>query len=95
VEIIVHLPSSFLSLNVFKQVNQSSLQLNFLCIGAKSSRAEVLHPDTFEKVLEALVEAKTACTSNEQYVVTVFENLLNESKIETLSSTNTSRYHVT
>jgi len=54
-------------------------------------RAEVLQADTFETVLKALVEAKAACTSNEQYVSTVLGNLLNETESETLSSTKASR----
>lgn len=58
---------------------------------AKISRAEVLHPDTFQKVLKALVEAKTACTSNEQYVSKVLDNLLNDEESETSSSTKASR----
>lgn len=58
---------------------------------AKTSRAEVLHPDTFQKVLKALVEAKTACTSNEQYVSEVLDNLLNDTESEASSSTKASR----
>lgn len=62
-----------------------------LCTEAKSLRTEVLHPDTFEKVLNVLVEAKAACISNEQYVATVLGNLLNDTESETLSSTKASR----
>ncbi|KAG0589672.1 hypothetical protein KC19_1G038600 [Ceratodon purpureus] len=58
---------------------------------AKTSRVEVLHSDTFQKVLKALVEAKSACTSNKQYVSKVLDNLLNGTESEASSSTKASR----
>lgn len=52
---------------------------------------EVLHHSTFEKVVTILVESKAACTSNEQYVATVLENLLNDSESKTVSTTEVPR----
>lgn len=66
-----------------------------LCAEAKKKSTslpnEVLHHSTFEKVVTILVESKAACTSNEQYVATVLENLLNDSESKTVSTTEVPR----